>query len=335
MIQFKYCPNDGRPFQDCEVYCTFCHSAHDALGFLRNRISPKHPWKKLLYVEQPYPDNYVDETFLTQMRKNVDLRTYDYWTLVQESGTISQHYSSILIFTALFIYTYHGHISDTFLFQLSASLTALGYSLWDVLGRLYSFKKIHIPNLGNNHATTMKAAALIVSCVLAASPTLRTLTESTSSTTIWAVTVCLFVANLLFHDYGSPSTITIKNPSSLSLSAAIFASVLLASRLHTRLHVFTLITLALEWFALFPILRRFLRATSMNYFMYLTLILFISTVVLFSRISVAVVVIYTWSMAFITFACPYWLIWIQRYKNRIHGPWDEAPLTLRSLSGHD
>jgi phosphatidylinositol N-acetylglucosaminyltransferase subunit C len=214
-------------------------------------------------------------------------------------------------------------------------LTALGYSLWDVMGRVYSFKKINLSSLGNNRMATMKAASLIVSCVLAASPTLRTLTESTSSSTIWALTVCLFMANLLFHDYGTPSTITIKNPSSFSLSAAIFASVLLASRLHTRLHVFTLITLALEWFALFPILRRFLRTASMNYSMYLTGILFLSTVILFGHISVAVVVIYTWSMAFITFACPYWLIWIQRYKNQIHGPWDEAPLTLRSLSIHD
>jgi phosphatidylinositol glycan class C protein len=342
ILRFKYCPNDGRPFQAYEPYCTLCRSEHDALHFLKSRTNqPQLPWRSLLYVKQPYPDNHVDATFLMQMRKNMDLRTYDYWVLVQESGIISQQYTSILIFVALFIYTYHGHISDTSLLQFCGCLTTLGYTLWDRMHRCQEKKTIIIPHHPLSHSqqhrtATMKAAALIVACVLTAAPTLHTLTESTSSVTIWALTVCLLIANLLFHDYSSSDTMTIKYPSSLSLSAAIFASVLLASRLSTRLHVFALITLALEWFALFPILRRFLRRVSMAYFVYLTLLLFATTVILYSRISVAVVVVYTSSMAFITFVCPFWLIWIQRYKNQIHGPWDVAQPSLRSLSStHD
>ena len=30
----------------------------------------KKPWKKILYEEQEYPDNYVDESFLDELRKN-------------------------------------------------------------------------------------------------------------------------------------------------------------------------------------------------------------------------------------------------------------------------
>lgn len=48
-------------------------------------------------------------------------------------------------------------------------------------------------------------------------------------------------------------------PSTLSLNAAISASVVLASRLSSDLQVFALVLFAVQWFALFPIARRRLR----------------------------------------------------------------------------
>jgi phosphatidylinositol glycan class C protein len=33
----------------------------------------KLPWRKLLYVKQDYPDNYVDDTFLDALQKNGNL----------------------------------------------------------------------------------------------------------------------------------------------------------------------------------------------------------------------------------------------------------------------
>jgi hypothetical protein len=45
----------------------------------------------------------------------------------------------------------------------------------------------------------------------------------------------------------------------LSTNAAIFASVLLASRLDTNFDVFGLLSFAVEWFSLFPIFRRHLK----------------------------------------------------------------------------
>lgn len=31
------------------------------------------PWRKLLWVKQSYPDNYVDSTFLEELQKNGEL----------------------------------------------------------------------------------------------------------------------------------------------------------------------------------------------------------------------------------------------------------------------
>jgi len=56
----------------------------------------------------------------------------------------------------------------------------------------------------------------------------------------------------------------------------------------------------------------------------LTCLLFMLATILFLNISKTIVILYILGIAFITFVCPFWLIWIQKYKNEIHGPWDEA-----------
>lgn len=104
-----------------------------------------------------------------------------------------------------------------------------------------------------------KGAVLFFLTLLGLTPILKTLTEKTSLDTIWALTVILFLANLAFHDYGSGNRRNIKYPGSLSTNAAIFASVVLASRFKTNLHVFGLMSFAVQWFALFPMLRRQIR----------------------------------------------------------------------------
>jgi phosphatidylinositol glycan class C protein len=33
-------------------------------------MKERKPWRKVLYEEQDYPDNYVDKSFLEEMKKN-------------------------------------------------------------------------------------------------------------------------------------------------------------------------------------------------------------------------------------------------------------------------
>jgi phosphatidylinositol glycan class C protein len=88
---------------------------------------------------------------------------------------------------------------------------------------------------------------------------LKTLTKDIASDSIWALTTLMLLANLAFHDYGSTKSVSVEFPDSLSINAAIFASVLLASRLPLNLHVFALMSLSVQLFALFPIFSRYLR----------------------------------------------------------------------------
>jgi phosphatidylinositol glycan class C protein len=115
--------------------------------------------------------------------------------------------------------------------------------------------------------------------------------------------VCLFIVNMLSHDYSagprniikydyefimnsislqSNNTSNFRFPGSLSTNAAIFASVMLASRLQTNMGVFGLTAFAVEWFALFPIFRRHLQVDLCDMIIYYIakLILFINRILL-------------------------------------------------------
>ncbi|KAI8979330.1 phosphatidylinositol N-acetylglucosaminyltransferase subunit C [Mycotypha africana] len=299
------------------------------------------PWQKLLWVKQNYPDNYVDSTFLDELQRNVNVRTYDYWTMVYESGVITQHLSSVVIFIAIFIYLQLHSITGYNLIWTGSFLTGIGYIFWDLImlktRSNYEFKRKRVA----------KSAFFFFITLLGLSPILKTLTSQISDDTIWALTVICFLINVLFHDYKTSTTNTMKGgrckreflahnflhyktaslnriPGSLSTNAAIFASVLLASRLDTNYDVFGLLSFAVEWFSLFPIFRRHLRDLKPGIQIGLTATMLLTCVLMFLKISKAVVFIYILGFSFLTFICPYWLIFIQKYKNEIHGPWDEA-----------
>jgi phosphatidylinositol glycan class C protein len=110
----------------------------------------------------------------------------------------------------------------------------------------------------------------------------------------------------------------------LSLNAAMFAAVLLASRLPTTIDVFVFVVLAIQLFALFPIVRDFIRVRSERAHLALTATLVGLTLALLLLNSTLLAIVYAAGVAFMVFVCPYWLMSVQKYKNEIQGPWDIA-----------
>ena len=219
-----------------------------------------------------------------------------------------------------------------------------------------------------NRLKTLKSALLIYFALLGLSPILKSLTKSTSSDSIWALATCLLVINLFLFDYGglnvptgsveSRSILSAPSyPSSLSTNAALMASTVLASRLTSTTHVFSLTLFSIEVFGLFPIFRRHLRQKDFTGYVVLTvalviiasggmgLILSTSYTHQYGRCG------YCWSWighvlfrsmlgvliggfgTILTMGGSSWrLITLQRYKNVVLGPWDPAkPI----LAGHD
>ncbi|KAI9209746.1 phosphatidylinositol N-acetylglucosaminyltransferase subunit C [Polychytrium aggregatum] len=285
-------------------------------------------WKKILYQKQSYPDNYVPDNFLSEMRQNVDLKNYNYWELSVQAGTLTQQISSITIFVSVFWNSYQGHLSGKALIMMTAVLVVVGYVCWAaVLGESGAAKR---------QLTIVKGGLIIFSLLFGLSPILTTLTKTISSDTIWALTLVMFLTNLLFHEYEGDHFEGIAFPESLSINAAISASVLLASRLSSELMVFGIVSLALVLFGLFPLFRRCLRRWERKTWkvpgrpveLVLTIAMGSLSIGLLAPISMIPTTVYGCSALFIVFVCPYWLIWNQRFKNEIRGPWDEAKIQL-------
>ncbi|PGH13294.1 hypothetical protein AJ80_06405 [Polytolypa hystricis UAMH7299] len=179
---------------------------------------------------------------------------------------------------------------------------------------------------------TTKSALLIFCALLGLSPILKSLTKSTTSDSIWAMSCWLIIINIFFFDYGSgEGANAAKFPASLSTNAAVMASTVLASRLKSTTHVFSLTLFSIEVFGLFPVFRRHLRAISWEGHVMLTVSL---VVVASAAVGITLrggymsailgILIGGIATALIMGGCSWWLIGLQKYKNVVTGPWDPA-----------
>lgn len=186
--------------------------------------------------------------------------------------------------------------------------------------------------------STVKSAFLIYLSLLGLSPILKSLTKSTASDSIWTLSCWLLIMNIFSFDYGTGegAGATTKFPASLSTNAAVMASTVLASRLPTTTHVFSLMLFSMEVFGLFPIFRRQLRQQSWTGHVILTLALVIIAggavgMTLGKDLPSAIIgsVLGSILTALAMGGCSWWLISLQKYKNVVIGPWDPARPIIR------
>lgn len=281
-------------------------------------------WEKKLYIKQPFPDNYTDSaSFLKQLEKNTHVKLYSFSELVLGACHVQQHWSSVFLFLSLFSHIYHGSFSPQSLQILNNALLSIIYIFWMLHVRMSRM------SAQRKHAKKQvaKAAILLLMTIFGLSPVLKTLTEDISSDTIGTLTGLLLLINLIFHNYGEESN---ESPNPIALNAALFAAVMLASRLDAKLKVFGLISLAIIWFSLFPIARSFLNRQFYPYLLiFCTLVISACTAFSLYRVTLGLLTTgYMFLTLFILFICPGWYKYLQKYKNNIHGPWDEAKLQL-------
>ncbi|KAF0748311.1 hypothetical protein AaE_007385 [Aphanomyces astaci] len=270
-------------------------------------------WRKILWEEQPYDDCYVDSSFLEQLRTNENVREYDYWGMSKASAAITQQLSLVFIF-----FVRHGSIKlrtrhpDRYAW-IDVVVAVSGY-----------FVMFYCAQSELDMWQGVKEGMLFSATLSILSPVLRTLTESYAVDTIWALSVALTGIHLITHDYTYINGTTYKYAGTISLNAAIFTSVLLASLLHSNEQVFSFVLFAIEVFAVSPIAQHNIKKTSEHLHVALALLLFCVALALMWPISPSISVVVFVAVGFITFVCPLWLMHAQEYKNEIQGPWDIA-----------
>ncbi|GAM90362.1 hypothetical protein ANO11243_084050 [Dothideomycetidae sp. 11243] len=316
------------------------------------RAPKRNAWKKLLWVKQAYPDNYTDELqFLSHLQRNPTLRPYEFWPLVADSTIIVQHVASVIIFICCFVGIFQERVSPVSVVSWATIGTVLGWVARDWwIGRHpngaptfatyshyppYEGRTSRFSPRNQERLATAKSAVLIYCALLGLSPILKSLTKSTSPDSIWAMSSWLIAINVFTFDYGAGPEA--KFPAPLSTNAALMASTVLASRLPSTTHVFSLTLFSIEVFGLFPVFRRLLRHVSWHGHLALTAVLIVGA-------GGALCVTITggaWPAAVIgvvlggVLTClamgmtSWWLIGLQRFKNEIRGPWDPARPVIR------
>lgn len=285
-------------------------------------IAPLRPWRKVLWEHQPYEDNYVGDTFLKGIIKNAHVLIYDYWNVVKDSTVLAQQFSVVTIFAVLFVYTMWGHLPAAVICTIDAVLFIVGFAVRMLIRdeTLLSGESASISQI----ARSLWESVLLVLLLMGVSPVIRSLTLSYSNDTIWAWAISLFALHMVTQDYPYLNARVAKQHGAFSLNAAVFATVLLVSRLQTSMHAFAILCLSFEIFGLSPIVRHDLKMFSNNVHVALTALLYLMSTFLLVPLSMPLAIIFFLGIPSIIFGSPAWLIAIQKYKNEIFGPWDEA-----------
>lgn len=211
-----------------------------------------------------------------------------------------------VLYAVLFVYMYNDWIHTYTVIYTSVLTSSVCYILYVIF---------------EGSAVLLHLKTVLVYLVLGylLSPILHTLTDTVSTDTIFAWAVMMMLVHLVFFDYDVPAAIVSK---SLSINAAIFASVCLVSRLSSPFDAFILLTVSVIIFVLSPQLFKVILRT--NLFLILFLLAFFFTLISLYSVSKVLFGYFLLLFLILSVYCPLMFVKWQIYKENIHGPWDEA-----------
>jgi hypothetical protein len=161
-------------------------------------------------------------------------------------------------------------------------------------------------------------------------PVLQTLTSSFSENTVHSLILITSTFHLITFDYNFRGEDEYAGNlwATISLNAAVFIAVLLASRLTDIDMVVSFVIFAAITFAVLPGLGRLIRQRSTHYHMFSTILLWVAATLLLIRLNLTLLVAYEVMIVFLWLLCPWWYLLLTSYKKALRGPWEEAIVTV-------
>lgn len=265
----------------------------------------RKPWKKNLYENREYEDNYTDESFLKDLKKNYNQQQYTFRQCFYGVTNVSQEISCVTLFIVVFYYLQLNSVQPQKILFNSFALTGVGYMIY--IGT--DIRKL------SNVIEDSKTVGVVLLFGFIFSPLLHTLTDSISTDTIFSNTFVILFFHLLLHDYGIDGFLVSRT---VSLNCGIFASICLASRLSTTHHAFVLLVISAEVFVLKPLLFEKIWRPWM-----LPPIIAVTCYFLYQT-SQLILIVYLTILFFVNVICPFIFQKLNNKKCTISGPWDEA-----------
>lgn len=269
-------------------------------------------WKKLLYLRQPYPDNYTDVSFLDQLKRNSTVAKYSYKKLFQDFSLIG-FYALLLLLVNVNFTGIYSHIWLPYFPTVVSTVLALICLTADT-------------SAGASHL--FKAYVVICVILLLVSPVLRSLTESTSLDSIWAVSTILTCINVVCHDY--LLEVTGRYHSALLANMSFANGIVLASRLLSSTRVFSFLVFSIEVSILVPVFDFRLRQhLPTGHYILVSSVCAVLAWAIYFAYGPGFVLAYLVGICFVLVVLPAYFIFLQKYKNELQGPWDVAKPKIR------
>ncbi|CAB3409217.1 unnamed protein product [Caenorhabditis bovis] len=288
-----------------DKYCRCC-------GDYASMCGKSVKWEKILYRAQPFPDNYSggEKQFLKELRKNVSVVRYDYWTAVRGSLVFVSHLDTIALYFVLFLETLHSNWAPHIL-TIVFSIIVFCY--------LFYCAVLAEPGLlSMDHGRTITTLFLFG---YSFTPIIRTLTTTISTDTIYAVSIISAALSCVFHDYGVKAPI-VSYP--ISMSSGLSSAIFLLSRLDHNTPAFLLLVIAFVLHAYESDFRNRMFLFYPNVSIAISLCLAVASAIFIMDFSANLAIFWTIFHFFVVLVCPYILMCKQSTKCTIHGPWDEA-----------
>lgn len=139
---------------------------------------------------------------------------------MSDATIIVQHLASVSVFCCSFALIFTNRVSPVIVVGWATLCSITAWFIWDYwMGEELARPSSQAPELIRSQAETSlpspsrfeqrlktaKSAALIYAALLGLSPILKSLTRSTTSDSIWALSTWLLLINVAFFDYGSSS----------------------------------------------------------------------------------------------------------------------------------
>jgi phosphatidylinositol glycan class C protein len=272
-------------------------------------ISGQRPksWVRNLYTKTGLPDNYTpDDCFLAAIQRNKNVHRYTFAQCLVVACQVNLQLCAVLLFALAYSCLDEGWVGPWQVSTVSAILTLIGYLAATEL---------------NPRLSDTKPVGIFLALGFGLAPVLYKLTDTISTDTIHTTSSVMLFLHLLFHNYNSCGGMAAYSSNPLSLNAALFAAVCLASRLDSSSDAFALLAVSVSAFALFPIFRTGLQGNHA-----VLVAVFVSAVVISLALVVSAGFAFAsgFSLLFVTVVSPWLFVHWQSYKDTIHGPWDEA-----------
>ena len=198
------------------------------LLIMSDNIKDTRAWRKILYENQPYSDNHLDnKRFLDGLHYNYKPQTKPFLLYFINSTMIIQQFTIVVMFFIIYKLLLMNKLSSIGLFIFNIISALLGISINYYIEDKTKYQKYN--NIYEYIIPRIRSLFIFIVCLRTSAPILKILTSSFSDDTVYAIVLTLATAHLVFFDYSFYNISSADNINTINLtsSSSTISSILL------------------------------------------------------------------------------------------------------------